>query len=124
MQNTFIQAQNFTLNQKIMAMAVFIAVALLFVNFDAIAATGTLEGEFADMWGEMKGIAGGAPGKILMMLMVVGVVFFSTVKPNLVGFAGCVVSILVLANAGKIIDSSLTTTIYDLQSVVMPIIGG
>lgn len=105
-------------------MAVVFAVALLSWGFDAIAATGTLEGEFADMWGEMKGIAGGAPGKILMMLMVLGVVFFSTVKPNLLGFGGCVIAILVLANAGKIIDSSLTSSIYDVQSLVMPLIGG
>lgn len=114
----------FSLRNAMLALAVVVGASLLFVGFDAIAATGTLEGEFAEMWGEVKGLAGGAPGKILMMLMVMGVVFFSTVKPNLVGFAGCVVSVLVLANAGKIIDSSLTSTIFEAPAALLPLIGG
>lgn len=100
-----------------MLLAAAIGLMLFIVGFQALAATGTLEGEFADMWDEVKGIAGGAPGKILMMLMVLGVVFFATVKPNLLGFGGCVIAILVLANAGNIIDSSLTATIFDLKSL-------
>ena len=114
---------NISMKKMALAVVAVIAIALFFANFDAIASTGTLEGEFTDMWGEMKGIAGGAPGKILMMLMVVGVVFFSTVKPNLVGFAGCVVSILVLANAGQIIDSSLTASIFDAPLSALTLIG-
>ncbi len=106
------------------ALAVLASAVLLYIGFDAFAATGTLEGEFSDMWGEVKGIAGGAPGKILMMLMVLGVVFFSTVKPNLVGFAGCVVSVLVLANAGNIIDSSLTATIFEAPASLLPVLTG
>lgn len=101
-----------------MLLAAAIGLMLFIVGFQALAATGTLEGEFADMWDEVKGLAGGAPGKILMLLMVLGVVFFATVKPNLVGFGACVLAILVLANAGNIIDSSLTATIFDLNSVV------
>lgn len=115
---------DFSARNVMFAMAVVVGAVLFFLGFDAIAATGTLEGEFADMWGEVKGLAGGAPGKILMMLMVMGVVFFSTVKPNLVGFAGCVVSVLVLANAGKIIDSSLTATIFEAPAAFLPLIGG
>lgn len=114
----------FSLRNAMLALAVVMGAALLFVGFDAIAASGILESEFAEMWGEVKGLAGGAPGKILMMLMVMGVVFFSTVKPNLVGFAGCVVSVLVLANAGKIIDSSLTATIFEAPAALLPLIGG
>ncbi|MFA0228273.1 hypothetical protein AB4491_04685 [Vibrio sp. 10N.261.45.A7] len=119
------QLQDNPTNMKLLALALVSVVALvLFVTgFDAIAATGTLESEFQDMWSEVKSLAAGAPGKILMMLMVLGVVFFSTVKPNLVGFAGCVVSVLVLANAGKIIDSSLTASILEAPSVVLPMIG-
>lgn len=119
------QLQDNPNNMKLLALALVSVVALvLFVTgFDAIAATGTLESEFQDMWSEVKSLAAGAPGKILMMLMVLGVVFFSTVKPNLVGFAGCVVSVLVLANAGKIIDSSLTASILEAPSVVLPMIG-
>lgn len=117
--------QDNTVNLKLVALAVaaMVALVLFMTGFDAIAATGTLESEFQDMWSEVKSLAAGAPGKILMMLMVLGVVFFSTVKPNLVGFAGCVVSVLVLANAGKIIDSSLTATIFEAPSALLPVIG-
>ena len=119
------QLQDNPTNMKLIALALasLVALMLFITGFDAIAASGNLEAEFQDMWSEVKSLAAGAPGKILMMLMVLGVVFFSTVKPNLVGFAGCVVSVLVLANAGKIIDSSLTASILEAPSAVLPMIG-
>lgn len=107
----------------LLALSVVVGAILLYMGFDAFAATGSLEAEFADMWTEIKGVAAGAPGKILMMLMVLGVIFFSTVKPNLVGFAGCVVSVLVLANAGNIIDNSLTATIFEAPASILPLLG-
>lgn len=129
MKNTAVMDQNmlssgFDSKKVMMLLVAAFGVVAFALAFNALAATGTLEGEFADMWDEVKGLAGGAPGKILMMLMVMGVVFFSTVKPNLVGFAGCVVSVLVLGNAGKIIDSSLTSTIFDAPAALLPLIGG
>ena len=117
-----------TAQQVMMSLALLAAGAVFAMNFDAIAATGSLESEFSDMWTEIKALAAGAPGKILIMLMVLGVVFFATVKPNLIGFGGCVVSILVLANAGNIIDNSFTSSIFDapVQAVqaVLPLVAG
>ena len=112
-----------TAQQVMMTLALLAVAAIFAMNFDAIAATGTLEAEFSDMWTEIKALAAGAPGKILIMLMVMGVVFFSTVKPNLIGFAGCVVSILVLANAGNIIEASFTASILDAPQTILPLLG-
>ncbi|MEF1301363.1 hypothetical protein QTO17_05505, partial [Vibrio owensii] len=45
--------------------------------------------------------------KILMMIMVMTVIFSSVVNPNLVMFAGAIVSILTLANMQAIIRAVL-----------------
>ncbi len=122
MQTTISTADKFQLNTKsLLVIVLTVALAAMFAagGFDALAATGGFQDEFSGMWGEIKTLANGAPGKILIMLMVLGVVIFSTVKPNLLGFAGCVISILVLANAGDLIDNSLTASILDVANAAL-----
>lgn len=118
--------------QVLIMLALAISAIILMVGFDALAATATegVASQFEEMWEDVQAIATGAPGKILMLIMVMGVVFFSTVKPNLVGFAGCVIAVLVLANASKIINGSLTASVFDAvpqalhtATAVLPVIG-
>ena len=119
--------------QVLIMLAVVVAAIALVVGFDAWAATATegVASQFEEMWEDVQAIATGAPGKILMLIMVMGVVFFSTVKPNLVGFAGCVIAVLVLANASKIINGSLTASVFDAApqaalhavTTILPVIG-
>lgn len=111
--------------QVLVMLAVITGVFALIAGFDAWAATATdgVASQFEDMWVDVQALAVGAPGKILMLIMVLGVIFFSTVKPNLVGFAGCTISVIVLANASKIIEGSLTASVFDAQQAILPMLG-
>ena len=96
---------------------------LVYLGFELFAAgsdadTG-LSDQFDPFYSSLKGIATGAPGKSLMLMMVVMIILFSTLKPNFIGFAGCVLGILVLSNAPAIIDAGVTANIADYSTALI-----
>ncbi|MCZ4310203.1 hypothetical protein AB6D66_01485 [Vibrio pomeroyi] len=55
----------------------------------------------------IKDITDGPLSKIMMILMILMAILNAVVRPNLVGFAGAVASVLVLANISKILEGFL-----------------
>jgi len=114
-----IENNNLLMNKAVLFTVAVIGIAFALMGFEAFAAgQGGIGDSFEDFWLGLQSIATGAPGKSLMLMMVIMVVVFSTVKPNLVGFCGCIVSVLVLANATTIIEAGLGANLSDLSATV------
>jgi len=117
-------AENFKTNKTLRllaALGVIVAAFLVYIvttgSAEAVSAGGaTLHTQFDQMWDEVKGLMTGSPAKLLMGLGILGVLMFSVVKPNLIGFAASVVTLLVMANAAGTIDTSLTITVESLKA--------
>jgi hypothetical protein len=118
--------QNFKTNKTlrvvtsiaIIALAIAIYLIATASNVEAVSAAGaTLHTQFDTMWDEVKGLMTGSPAKVLMGLGICGVLMFSVVKPNLIGFAASVVTLLVMANAAGTIDTSMTITVEALKAM-------
>jgi hypothetical protein len=102
----------------ILAVAFLVYLIATSGNADAVSAgSATLHTQFDQMWDEVKGLLTGSPAKVLMGLGILGVLMFSVVKPNLIGFAASVVTLLVVANAAGTIDTSLTITVESLKAL-------
>ncbi|WP_299020966.1 hypothetical protein [uncultured Photobacterium sp.] len=81
------------------------AMAFIFGAMEATAGAGgaAFQGTY-DMFAEM---ANGYPGQIVAFLTVCGVLFFSIVRPNLIGLGGSVIIMVVLAQLTGIISGML-----------------
>lgn len=119
-------AENFKSNKSMRLIGAIAIIAVAFIVYllatsgsaDAVSAgSATLHNQFDQMWDEVKGLLTGSPAKVLMGLGIMGVLMFSVVKPNLIGFAASVVTLLVVANAAGTIDTSLTITVESLKAM-------
>lgn len=104
--------------------AIFAAViAFLFVG-TVVASTGgsDLDDSLSGIWDELQALATGNMGRILMICMIIGGIYFSVMQPNLVMFLSCAICLLVLANIGDIIDGALTATysVLDVSKIATP----
>ncbi|MGR5159275.1 hypothetical protein [Vibrio owensii] len=78
----------------------------LMMTFDAMAGTGGQA--FDNMYTNLVGMADGSPGKILAFLTICGVLFFSVVRPNLIGLGASVIIMVVLSEMASIIGDMVT----------------
>lgn len=94
---------------------IFAVLFSLFFIGGVVASTGgsDLDDSLGGIWDELQALATGNMGRILMICMILGGIYFSVMSPNLVMFLSCAICLLVLANVGDIIDGSLTAT-YDV----------
>lgn len=110
-----------SLAQRLICLAIVAvgAIVLIFTSeAHAVSASGaTLHTFFDQFWDEVKGLMTGSPAKAIMGFSILGTIAFSMIKPNLIGFLSCVVTILVLANAPTTIDGSLTVTVDALKAL-------
>ncbi|AZL83386.1 hypothetical protein EIJ81_00535 (plasmid) [Aliivibrio salmonicida] len=97
-----------------------LSVCMFFASavFAASGSVGLDEG-LSTLWDEIAAMATGNTGRILMMMSLLGVVIFAVVSPNLIGFAACGFSLLVLSNATDFIESTLTATYSLLPAIGM-----
>lgn len=62
---------------------------------------------FSSVHEEMINIIEGPLGKMMMTIMILGAIFATVVSPNLVMFAACVASVLILSNAADILRATM-----------------
>lgn len=98
----------------------FAATVALFAVRMAFASSGgsDLDDSLSDVWDELQALATGNAGRILMICMILGGIYFGLIQVNGIAFVMCVICLLVLANVSDIIDGSLTAS-YDLLPAVM-----
>ncbi|CAH1589323.1 conserved membrane hypothetical protein [Vibrio jasicida] len=111
---------NMTKEQVRTMILMLVATVAIFAVRMAFASSGgsDLDDSLSDIWDELQALATGNAGRILMICMILGGIYFGLVNVNGVAFVMCVVSLLVLANVSDIIDGSLTAS-YDLLPAVM-----
>ncbi|OBU22022.1 hypothetical protein CTM88_18070 [Photobacterium aquimaris] len=88
-------------NKKIALFTVFACM----ISTPAMAGTGG--GAFEGSWDMLSELAMGYPGQILAFLTICGVLFFSVVRPNLIGLGGSVIIMVVLAQLKSIVNGFL-----------------
>ncbi|CAH1598860.1 hypothetical protein FWP33_20460 [Vibrio parahaemolyticus] len=89
-----------------------VAAAFFLANY-ALAQTGNstvLDDSLDSAWNELQALATGNGGRILMIIMILGGIYFSVIAPNGMYFLGCVGGLLVLSNITDLIDAALVAS--------------
>ncbi len=98
-----------------------VAIAFFFANY-ALAQTGNstvLDDAMDGAWNELQAIATGNGGRILMIIMILGGIYFSVIAPNGMYFLGCVGGLLVLSNVTDLIDAALVASFDAIPALDM-----
>ncbi len=111
---------NMTKEKAITMFLMLVAIVGVFSVRMVFASSGgsDLDDSLSDIWDELQAMATGNLGRILMICMIIGGIYFGLIQANGVMFIMCIVSLLVLANISDIIDGALTAS-YDLLPAVM-----
>lgn len=96
--------------------------AVVFACQYALAQTGNsqiLDDSLDSAWNELQALATGNGGRILMIIMILGGIYFSVIAPNGMYFLGCVGGLLVLSNITDLIDSALVASFDAIPALDM-----
>lgn len=89
-----------------------VAASFFLANY-ALAQTGNstvLDDSLDNAWNELQALATGNGGRILMIIMILGGIYFSVIAPNGIYFLACVGGLLVLSNITDLIDAALVAS--------------
>lgn len=95
------------------ALIMFVVAVAIFACQYALAQTGNstvLDDSLDSAWNELQALATGNGGRILMIIMILGGIYFSVVAPNGMYFLACVGGLLVLSNITDLIDAALVAS--------------
>lgn len=118
---TFLE-NRFDLTQKqfnAMLITIMLGLAFFVASF-ALAQTGNstvIDDSLDSAWNELQSLATGNGGKILMILMILGGLYFSLIQPNGMYFIACVGGLLVLSNITELIDAALVSSFDAIPAI-------
>lgn len=105
------------IRQALIAMMVLGAIFIAKMAFAQTGNSQILDDSLANAWDELQALATGNGGRILMIIMILGGIYFSVIAPNGMYFLGCIGGLLVLSNITELIDNALTASFDSVPAI-------